>query len=78
MILVPVGTVIHLVEGDIPSIAEKPSSEPLDPWDIPGTLELHESEAGQPSPSTDGNGMEKVKKMDINDVSSSCKRTMGK
>ncbi|KAM7496548.1 hypothetical protein LguiA_020962 [Lonicera macranthoides] len=39
VVLVPVGTVIHLVEGEIPSIVEKSSSTALDPWDIPGTLD---------------------------------------
>lgn len=36
----PVGTVIHLVEGEVPSVVEHHSSTDLDldPWQIPGTL----------------------------------------
>lgn len=35
---VPLGTVIHLVDGEIPAEVEKTSSGDLDPWDIPGSL----------------------------------------
>ncbi|KAL5581004.1 hypothetical protein UlMin_013446 [Ulmus minor] len=38
VVQVPVGTVIHLISGEIPHAAEIPSSEDLDPWEIPGTL----------------------------------------
>ncbi|KAH9609780.1 hypothetical protein KSS87_012770 [Heliosperma pusillum] len=37
VVQVPVGTVIHLVEGNIPSAVEMPSSG-AHPWDTPGTL----------------------------------------
>ncbi|KNA12184.1 hypothetical protein SOVF_128160 [Spinacia oleracea] len=37
VVQVPVGTVIHLVEGEIPSTVEKPSSV-IHPWDLPGTV----------------------------------------
>lgn len=45
VVLVPIGTVLHLVEGDMPSMVRKSSSEPLNPWEIPDTLEndLHGS-----------------------------------
>ncbi|KFK43081.1 hypothetical protein AALP_AA1G076600 [Arabis alpina] len=35
---VPIGTVIHLQEGEIPSQIENDSPKGLDPWDLPGTL----------------------------------------
>ncbi|KAM3249878.1 hypothetical protein P3L10_011648 [Capsicum annuum] len=37
---VPVGTVIHLVEGELPSAVEKSSSSKLDLWEIPGTVDI--------------------------------------
>ncbi|KAF8104074.1 hypothetical protein N665_0181s0093 [Sinapis alba] len=35
---VPIGTVIHLQEGYIPSQVQADSPTSLDPWDLPGTL----------------------------------------
>lgn len=35
---VPIGTVIHLQEGEIPSEVQIDSPKHLDPWDLPGTL----------------------------------------
>ncbi|CAF2051760.1 unnamed protein product [Brassica napus] len=35
---VPIGTVIHLQEGEIPSQVQAGSPTSLDPWDLPGTL----------------------------------------
>ncbi|KAI4323565.1 hypothetical protein L6164_023160 [Bauhinia variegata] len=35
---VPVGTVLHLVKGDIPSMVKIQSSTDADPWEIPGKL----------------------------------------
>ncbi|KAK6156258.1 hypothetical protein DH2020_010506 [Rehmannia glutinosa] len=63
-VLVPVGTVIHLLEGELPSSVEKKPSGALDPWDIPGTLDFVSSESSQQSP-TDRNGkMEKTDNAD--------------
>ncbi|XP_041998838.1 probable GTP-binding protein OBGM, mitochondrial [Salvia splendens] len=45
VVLVPVGTVIHLIEGEFPSYVEKKSSGILDPWDIPGTLDFGSSKS---------------------------------
>ncbi|KAG8090347.1 hypothetical protein GUJ93_ZPchr0011g27069 [Zizania palustris] len=36
---VPVGTVIHLVQGEQPSLAVNKPTRALDPWDIPDTVE---------------------------------------
>ncbi|KAL3632676.1 hypothetical protein CASFOL_025660 [Castilleja foliolosa] len=45
VVLIPVGTVLHLLEGELPSSVEKKKpSGPLDPWDIPGTLDPGSSE----------------------------------
>ncbi|KAL4015453.1 hypothetical protein IC575_023037 [Cucumis melo] len=38
IVRVPIGTVIHLVEGEVPSVVKHHSSTDLDPWQIPGTL----------------------------------------
>lgn len=61
VVLVPVGTVIHLLEGEIPSSVEKKSSGVLDPWDIPGTLDIGSSESSHQS-TTEGEKMEKTDK----------------
>ncbi|XP_047942115.1 probable GTP-binding protein OBGM, mitochondrial [Salvia hispanica] len=60
VVLVPVGTVIHLIEGEFPSYVEKKSSGILDPWDIPGTLDFGSSKSSPQSTS----GGEKVEKTD--------------
>ncbi|KAM3238374.1 hypothetical protein P3L10_013405 [Capsicum annuum] len=41
---VSVGTVIHLVEGELPLAVEKSSSSKLDPWEIPGTVDIDSPE----------------------------------
>ncbi|KAG2616055.1 hypothetical protein PVAP13_3NG108628 [Panicum virgatum] len=43
---VPVGTVIHLVEGEQPSFAVNKPTRALDPWDIPGVAE-HSASSNQ-------------------------------
>ncbi|KZV40875.1 mitochondrial ribosome-associated GTPase 2-like [Dorcoceras hygrometricum] len=43
IVQVPVGTVIHLLEGEISSLVEKESAGVLDPWDIPGTVDTGSS-----------------------------------
>ncbi|KAG5069506.1 hypothetical protein AAZX31_01G135500 [Glycine max] len=35
---VPIGSVVHLVNGDIPSVVKTQSATDVDPWDIPGAL----------------------------------------
>ncbi|KAL4571054.1 hypothetical protein LXL04_017804 [Taraxacum kok-saghyz] len=35
VVLVPIGTVLHLVEGAMPCVVQKGYSTPLNPWDIP-------------------------------------------
>ncbi|KAK1394544.1 putative GTP-binding protein OBGM, mitochondrial [Heracleum sosnowskyi] len=49
VVLVPVGTVIHLVDGEIPVVVEKNSSPELDPWDIPGTVDVNPETTKQAS-----------------------------
>ncbi|KAL6967521.1 hypothetical protein U1Q18_033329 [Sarracenia purpurea var. burkii] len=52
VVQVPVGTVIHLVEGEVPSVVENHSSTALDPWEIPGTLDPNPSQSAQKSTPT--------------------------
>ncbi|KAJ6424949.1 hypothetical protein OIU84_025674 [Salix udensis] len=44
VVRVPVGTVIHLIKGEVPSIVEYCSTTDLDPWDIPGILDTDQSD----------------------------------
>ncbi|CAN6336144.1 unnamed protein product [Urochloa humidicola] len=44
---VPVGTVIHLVEGEQPSFAVNKPTRELDPWDIPGVTEHSSASSNQ-------------------------------
>ncbi|KAF8725709.1 hypothetical protein HU200_020257 [Digitaria exilis] len=44
---VPVGTVIHLVEGEQPSFAVNKPTRALDPWDIPGAAEHSSASSNQ-------------------------------
>ncbi|KAA8543882.1 hypothetical protein F0562_021941 [Nyssa sinensis] len=69
---VPVGTVLHVVEGEVPSVVEKTSSTALDPWDIPGTLDVDLSDPAQQSTSTNAREPEVVETIKINDGLSSC------
>lgn len=69
---VPIGTVIHLKKGEIPSMVEHRSSTDLDPWELPGTLATDQSEVGQ-QPSCKNSRMgEKVKSLDATVQLSSC------
>lgn len=63
VIFVPVGTVVHLKEGEIPSVVEKYSSTELDPWEIPGTLVENLSESVQGSSYNDPKMAEEVGKV---------------
>ncbi|XP_057787091.1 probable GTP-binding protein OBGM, mitochondrial [Salvia miltiorrhiza] len=71
VVLVPVGTVIHLIEGDFPSSVEKKSSGILDPWDIPGTLDFGSSESSRQSTSEGREKMEKTANVNENSAPSS-------
>ncbi|XP_014497329.1 probable GTP-binding protein OBGM, mitochondrial isoform X1 [Vigna radiata var. radiata] len=53
---VPLGTVLHLVNGDIPSVVKTQSSTDVDPWDIPGALVNDLPDPGYNSTSTDTRG----------------------
>ncbi|KAL4340115.1 hypothetical protein GQ457_08G001350 [Hibiscus cannabinus] len=60
VVQVPIGTVIHLKEGEIPSMVEHRSSTDLDPWELPGSLTTDQSEVDLQS-SLNSNMAEKVK-----------------
>lgn len=47
---VPVGTVIHLLKGEIPQVVEKDPLADPDPWDLPGSLDTGPSEFDDQSP----------------------------
>ncbi|XP_044504460.1 probable GTP-binding protein OBGM, mitochondrial [Mangifera indica] len=61
VVLVPVGTVIHLIEGKIPAVVENCSETNLDPWDLPGTLYSDPSESDQRTAIKNTNVPEEVK-----------------
>lgn len=65
----PVGTVIHLIEGEIPSAVEKSISEALDPWEIPGSLDMDSSDP------VDQSQTMQVKSISTSDVKPSFVRT---
>ncbi|XP_047317582.1 probable GTP-binding protein OBGM, mitochondrial [Impatiens glandulifera] len=44
VVQVPIGTAIHLIEGKLPSVAKPSSVTPIDPWDMPGSLDNVSSE----------------------------------
>lgn len=73
----PVGTVVHLVEGELPSQVEHQSSAALDPWEIPGSLDVDLSESLQKPTSVNPSTVEVAETVEIVDGSSTCiKRTM--
>ncbi|KAJ0983996.1 hypothetical protein J5N97_002352 [Dioscorea zingiberensis] len=45
VVQVPVGTVVHLVNGEAPCIVETSSFKSLNPWEIPGSLEVDPSKS---------------------------------
>uniref|UniRef100_A0A0A9CN34 Obg domain-containing protein n=1 Tax=Arundo donax TaxID=35708 RepID=A0A0A9CN34_ARUDO len=45
---VPVGTVIHLVQGEQPSVAVNKPTRALDPWDIPGATDHSGASSNKP------------------------------
>ncbi|KAL8205886.1 hypothetical protein R6Q57_009437 [Mikania cordata] len=52
VVLVPIGTVLHLVEGEILHMAGKGSSAPLNPWEISATLESDHKQMSIPKVSS--------------------------
>ncbi|KAK7307472.1 hypothetical protein VNO77_40572 [Canavalia gladiata] len=70
VVRVPVGTVLHLVSGDIPSIVKTPSSTDVDPWEIPGGLVDDLPDLGNGSISNVKSG-EEVKAVHLTSCSSS-------
>ncbi|XP_071719671.1 probable GTP-binding protein OBGM, mitochondrial [Rutidosis leptorrhynchoides] len=64
VVVVPVGTVLHLVAGDMPSFVEKGASAPLNPWEIPSTLDNNQHENAH-NDSTLTKSKETVKEMKV-------------
>ncbi|KAI7981186.1 hypothetical protein LOK49_Contig63G00006 [Camellia lanceoleosa] len=76
VVQVPVGTVIHLVDGEVPSVVKNISSTALDPWEIPGTLDINPSESTQKLNSSCPGGLEMVETVDKNELSSCSGKTL--
>ncbi|KAG4113537.1 hypothetical protein ERO13_D13G229400v2 [Gossypium hirsutum] len=72
---VPIGTVIHLKKGEIPSMVEHCSSADLDPWELPGSLSTDQSEVDQLPSSKNTSMTEKVKSTHVAGHLSSCTET---
>ncbi|KAF6171898.1 hypothetical protein GIB67_011795 [Kingdonia uniflora] len=70
VVQVPVGTVIHLVEGEVPSFVENISFKGLDPWDIPGTLEVSPSESDYMTTTFSPNSTNERETIDVDGSSS--------
>lgn len=68
---VPVGTVLHLVSGDIPSVVKIQSSAEVDPWEIPGALVDDLSDPGDGSISNVTSGEAEVQAIHPTGCSSS-------
>ncbi|KAJ4964364.1 hypothetical protein NE237_024303 [Protea cynaroides] len=82
VVQVPVGTVIHLIEGEFPSSVDKVDKSPstaLDPWEIPGELDGDEGSltASNQQNTIDLSATEVLKRKDF-DVSSSCSEKFNK
>ncbi|PKI55156.1 hypothetical protein CRG98_024447 [Punica granatum] len=67
---VPVGTVIHLLKGEIPRLVEKDPLADPDPWDLPGSLDTRPSESDYQSPSEDHESSEEAESQHKNTCSS--------
>ncbi|KAI3993925.1 hypothetical protein MKX01_002938 [Papaver californicum] len=75
VVLVPVGTVIHLVDGEIPSAVENRSLKALDPWEIPGALEVDSSNSDQRTKSHSSHAAEVLNTDDLDTLTSTLKRS---
>ncbi|CAN0854148.1 Probable GTP-binding protein OBGM, mitochondrial [Linum grandiflorum] len=47
IVRVPVGTVIHLLKGELPSLVPSFSTKALNPWELPGTLDTDQVNSQQ-------------------------------
>ncbi|MCL7035609.1 hypothetical protein MKW94_004458 [Papaver nudicaule] len=77
VVLVPVGTVIHLVDGEIPSADENPSLKALDPWELPGALEVDSSDSSQRTKSDTSSVVEALNIEDLDAATSTLKSNSG-
>ncbi|OAY45784.1 probable GTP-binding protein OBGM, mitochondrial isoform X1 [Manihot esculenta] len=65
VVQVPVGTVIHLLKGELPSTVQNCSKTDLDPWELPGTLHTDQSESHWQSVSKSTNMEKEAEPSDI-------------
>ncbi|GMH12280.1 hypothetical protein Nepgr_014121 [Nepenthes gracilis] len=77
VVTVPVGTVIHIVDGEIYSAVEKNTPGDSDPWEIPGELTSDASASNQ-QPNSSSFNAPNVEKTEAGvDVSFSCTTSAG-
>ncbi|RZC83743.1 hypothetical protein C5167_046528 [Papaver somniferum] len=74
---VPVDTVIHLVYGEIPSAVKNGSLKALDPWEIPGALEVDTSGSNQRTKSHSSDAVEVLNMEDPDASTFTLKRSNG-
>ncbi|KAG8663064.1 hypothetical protein MANES_01G174332v8 [Manihot esculenta] len=65
VVQVPIGTVIHLLKGELPSTVQNCSKTDLDPWELPGTLHTDQSESHWQSVSKSTNMEKEAEPSDI-------------
>ncbi|KAI3831440.1 hypothetical protein MKX03_011232 [Papaver bracteatum] len=70
VVLVPVGAVIHLVDGEIPSAVKNGSLKAMDPWEIHSALEVDTTDSSQRTKAHPSNAVE-VPNIDDLDASTS-------
>ncbi|KAF5744608.1 GTP-binding protein Obg/CgtA putative isoform 2 [Tripterygium wilfordii] len=77
VVQVPVGTVIHVMDGELPSEVENCSSADMDPWELPGTLDSEPSKLDIQATSNSSRAAEEVESVHVSgDSSSSTERTL--
>ncbi|KAK9170490.1 hypothetical protein Syun_002630 [Stephania yunnanensis] len=77
VVQLPVGTVIHLVEGEAPSLVENVSFKDLDPWEIPGMLAVESSEFDSGLENNERSKADVCERKDFNGSSSIAGRKIG-
>ncbi|KAK9122691.1 hypothetical protein Sjap_012293 [Stephania japonica] len=77
VVQLPVGTVIHLVEGEAPSLVENVSSKDLNPWEIPGTLVVESFESDLGIKNNDLSTVDILEKKSFHGSSSIAERKIG-
>ncbi|KAF5751455.1 GTP-binding protein Obg/CgtA putative isoform 2 [Tripterygium wilfordii] len=72
IVQVPFGTVIHIVNSELPSEVENRPSTEMDPWELPGTLDSEPSKLDLQANSCCPSAAEEVEPVHVNGDSSYC------